>query len=278
MSSVLLSRVWTGFLNPHRASTSCSSIERIRSPPTLATEDNSCQESAAVGCVALSRKKRSDSPGKTWMLPLFQDGDKVSRLLPWLLVSLPSENNLLSIFHACEEGQRLCDPGKAPLVSVQSPSSLCSHRTFVDVDLLDLLLPHDLSAGAGFAAVLQADLLTLPLTILAPGGHLLHYSWNDLLHENLHAAAVTRRARLLCSRTTAVACRDTRNQWGAARRCDSCVKLYEPRLDYVMAATMPSRSFVWNAGKPPGLVQSHLPLHRSQIAFFSTESFPLVPL
>lgn len=90
-------------------------------------------------------------------------------------------------------------------------TSVLFHRTFADADLLDLLLPHNLSARTAFAAVLQADLLALPLTTLAPGGHLLHYTWYDLLRVNLHACAVTRRARLLGSPRTAVACWDKRN-------------------------------------------------------------------
>lgn len=80
-------------------------MERTRSLPSLDAADHSGKESAAVGRVALRRKERSESPAKMLMPLLFQDQDEVSRLLPWLLVSLPLENNLISVFHACEEGQ-----------------------------------------------------------------------------------------------------------------------------------------------------------------------------
>lgn len=141
------------------------------------------------------------------MLPLIQDDDDVSRLLARLLVSLPVENNLLSIFHACGEGQaakwrRESTLGQFPITSD------FSHRTFVNVDLQNLLLYHDFSADAGFAAVLVADPLALSLTTLAHGGHLLHHTRYDLLHVNLQACAATRHAHLRSSFPTAAPCQD----------------------------------------------------------------------
>lgn len=52
-----------------------------------------------------------------------------------------------------------------------------STLTFVDVDLQNLLLAHDLSTPARFAAVLVADSLSLALTAVAHCGHLLDHTW-----------------------------------------------------------------------------------------------------
>lgn len=78
--------------------------------------------------------------------------------------------------------------------------------TFVDVNLQDLLLAHDLAAGAGLAAVLVADPLPLALAAVAHGGHLLDHARHQLVHADLHARAVARHAHLRGSFPAPTAC------------------------------------------------------------------------
>ena len=80
--------------------------------------------------------------------------------------------------------------------------------TFVDVDLQNLLLPHDLPPHAGFAAVLVADPLALALAAVAHGGHLLHHAWDQLVHTDLHPCAVAGHAHLGRSFPTPTTCRE----------------------------------------------------------------------
>ena len=87
---------------------------------------------------------------------------------------------------------------------INSPVTL----TFVNVDLQNLLLPQDLSAPTSFAAILVADSLSLALTAVAHCGHLLHHTWYQLVHADLHACAMAGHAHLCSSFPTPTTCQE----------------------------------------------------------------------
>lgn len=89
-------------------------------------------------------------------------------------------------------------------IQIKRPVTL----TFVDVDLQNLLLPHDLATSTCFAAVLVADPLSLALTALTHRGHLLNHTWYDLVHADLHACAMASRAHLCSSFPTPTTCQE----------------------------------------------------------------------
>lgn len=111
---------------------------------------------------------------------------------PWKTIFCPS---LMPV-----EGQWPSDAGKVPgFCSIFSHLQIPFNLTFVNVDLQNLLLPHDLSTSTCFAAVLEADPLSLSLTTLTHRGHLLDHSWYYLVHMDLHAWAMTSHAHLCSS-------------------------------------------------------------------------------
>lgn len=57
MRRVLLSSVWTGFLNPHKASTSCNSIDIVRSCPLLMTTTKHIHSTESTSTDNISNKR-----------------------------------------------------------------------------------------------------------------------------------------------------------------------------------------------------------------------------
>lgn len=115
-------------------------------------------------------------PGKMWMFSLVQDDDDVTWLDPWLLVPLSMEHDLLSISHACGRYEQVMYVQHL-VFRLHLYKLFLYTLTFVDVDLQNLLLAHDLSTATCFAAVLVVDPLSLALTAMAHCGHLLDHTW-----------------------------------------------------------------------------------------------------
>lgn len=90
-----------------------------------------------------------------------------------------------------QEEQWLPYGGQGATLAHQPAAPPCSARpTFVQVHVQDLLLPEDLPAVAGQAAVQGPHPLPVALALRAHGLDVVHHVGAQLVHHDLHAGAV----------------------------------------------------------------------------------------